>query len=309
MNYIQLKESDEIWKTLHEEIAFRAKPGTRVVAEDFVKVPFKDALSLVSSRQVYLKGGIAFVHKADLNSIAKSQFRAKLMSELSKAYKFLPTIMKDTRLSQLLVNLSNHNTIDFNLQEVQAPKDSDKIRLSDLDYYSRKSFPPCMKVLYTALKNQSHLKHFGRLQLGLFLKGMGLTMEEAMIFWKTEFCKKIDGDKFEKQYAYNVRHMFGQEGKRNDYRPWNCNKVLNQQNPAQGELHGCPFKTFGDDNLRNLLNGYGLTGSDIRIVMDKKKENLYQVACLRLYELSHKNAVAENVGNHPNSFFLSSLQY
>jgi hypothetical protein len=44
-------------------------------------------------------------------------------------------------------------------------------------------------------------------------------------------------------------------------------------------------------------------------VMDKKKENLYQVACLRLYELSHKNAIAENVGNHPNAFINSSLQY
>jgi DNA primase large subunit len=79
-----------------------------------------------------------------------------------------------------------------------------------------------MKVLYTALKNQHHLKHFGRLQLGLYLKGLGLTMDEAMKFWKDEFTKKIDGDKFEKNYSYNVRHMFGQEGKRNDYRAWNC---------------------------------------------------------------------------------------
>lgn len=75
------------------------------------------------------------------------------MSELTKAYKHLPTILKDPRLSQLLINLSNHNAIDFNLQDVTAPKDTDKIHLTDLDYYSRKSFPPCMKVLYTALKN------------------------------------------------------------------------------------------------------------------------------------------------------------
>jgi len=47
----------------------------------------------------------------------------------------------------------------------------------------------------------------------------------------------------------------------------------------------------------------------MRIVLDKKKENLYQVACLRLYELSHKGSVAENVGNHPNSYLNSSLQY
>jgi len=210
-------------------------------------------------------------------------------------------------LSQLLINLSNHNAIDFNLSEVEAPKDKDKIRLSDLDYYSRKSFPPCMKALFTVLKNQHHLKHFGRLQLGLFIKGMGFTMEEAMQFWKTEFTKKIDGDKFEKNYAYNIRHMFGQEGKRNDYRPWNCTKVIGQQAPGQGEFHGCPFKNFGDDNLRQLLSGYGLSGSDMRVVMEKKKENLYQVACLRLYEFTHKDAVAENVGNHPNAYINSSL--
>ena len=41
--------------------------------------------------------------------------------------------------------------------------------------------------------------------------------------------------------------------------------------------------------------------------LDKKKENLHQVACLRLFEFSHKNAVPENVGNHPNSFLLSSV--
>lgn len=132
------------------------------------------------------------------------------MGELTKAFKYLPTILKDARLSKLLINLSNHNSIDFNLESVAAPKDTDKIRLADLDFYSRKTFPPCMKAVFTALKNQHHLKHFGRLQLGLFLKGIGLTMDEAMLFWKTEFQKKgIDGEKFEKNYGYNIRHMYG----------------------------------------------------------------------------------------------------
>ena len=191
-------------------------------------MPFKDALSLVSSKQVFLRRGIAYVPIKELNVIAKAQFRAKLMGELIKAYKYLPTILRDPRLSQLLINLSNHNAIDFNLTEVSAPADSDKIRLQDLDYYSRKSFPPCMKGLFTVVRNQSHLKHFGRLQLGLFLKGVGLSMDEAMQFWKRELTKKMDSDKFEKNYAYNIRHMFGQEGKRNDYKPWNCTKVINQ---------------------------------------------------------------------------------
>ena len=142
------------------------------------------------------------------------------------------------------------------------------------------------------------------------MKGIGLTVDEAMQFWKQEFSKKgIDGDKFEKNYAYNIRHMFGQEGKRNDYKPWNCTKVIQQQAPGKGEYHGCPFKTFGDDNLRQLLSTYGLSSSDMNVVLDKKKDNLYQVACLRVFEMSHKGAVADNVGNHPNSFFNSSIEY
>ena len=63
----------------------------------------------------------------------------------------------------MLMSLSNHNAIDFNIFEPKAPADSEKIRLSDLDFYSRKSFPPCMKTLYMALSNQHHLKHYGRL--------------------------------------------------------------------------------------------------------------------------------------------------
>ena len=110
--------------------------------------------------------------------------------------------MKDERLQAMLLNLSNHSAIDFNLFEAKAPTDADKINLADLDFYSRKSFPPCMKSLFTALRNKHHLKHYGRLQLGLFLKSLGLTMDEAYSFWKQEFCKKMDTDKFENCLLY-----------------------------------------------------------------------------------------------------------
>ncbi len=41
-------------------------------------------------------------------------------------------------------------------------------------------------------------------------------MDESLKFWKQEFTKKsdIDTDKFEKTYAYNIRHSYGAEGKR-----------------------------------------------------------------------------------------------
>jgi len=45
------------------------------------------------------------------------------------------------------------------------------------------------------------------------------------------------------------------------------------------------------------------------VIIDKRRENLYQVACLRLFEGVHPNGVTDNVGNHPNAFFNSSVQY
>jgi len=48
----------------------------------------------------------------------------------------------------MLLNLSNHNAIEFNLYEPKAPTCEDKVSLKDLDFYSRTSFPPCMKALF-----------------------------------------------------------------------------------------------------------------------------------------------------------------
>ena len=58
-----------------------------------------------------------------------------------------------------------------------------------------------------------------------------------------------------------------------------------------------------------LLSSYGLNKSDMEVVVGKKRENLYQVACLRLFESTHKGSVADNVGNHPNAYLTSSRQY
>ena len=56
------------------------------------------------------------------------------------------------------------------------------------------------------------------------------------------------------------------------------------------------------------MGSYGLTKPDLAVVIEKKREHLYQVACLRLFEATHKNSIAENVGNHPNAYFTSSRQ-
>lgn len=52
-----------------------------------------------------------------------------------------------------------------------------------------------MRHLYTQLHKDHHLKYGGRLQFGLFLKGIGLSLEDALKFWKAEFAPKYDSEK------------------------------------------------------------------------------------------------------------------
>lgn len=162
IHYEALKESDHEWKSYKEQITFKTGSESDK-PEDYLRVPFKEALPLIAKRQVFLLKGIAFVPITQLQQIACNHFRFKLSLELTKASKNLPLILKDQRIQSMLLALSNHNAIDFNIYEVKAPSDGDKINLSELDYHARLSFPPCMKALHQVLKNQHHLKHYGRL--------------------------------------------------------------------------------------------------------------------------------------------------
>ena len=89
---------------------------------------------------------------------------------------------------------------------------------------AKQNFPLCMKSMQEVLEisylfihiylfhpqvlqTTHHIKYKSRLQYGLFLKGIGLTLEDALKFFRGEFTKKgdTDIDKFEKEYSYGIR--------------------------------------------------------------------------------------------------------
>lgn len=69
-----------------------------------------------------------------------------------------------------------------------------------------------MRNLHEVLRKNHHLKYNGRLQYGLFLKGIGLSLEDALRFWRDEFTKVMDVDKVclnnPKKYNYETKIMF-----------------------------------------------------------------------------------------------------
>lgn len=74
-------------------------------------------------------------------------------------------------------------------------------------------------------------------EFGLFLKGIGLSLDDALLYFRRIFSRK-SGVNFDKAYAYNIRHNYGKEGKRADYTPFSCAKIINGDAPTQGDHHG-----------------------------------------------------------------------
>jgi DNA primase large subunit len=51
-------------------------------------------------------------------------------------------------------------------------------------------FPLCMSVMYERLANEHHLKHWGLQQFTLFLKSIGLPLEQALLFFRQQFSPR-----------------------------------------------------------------------------------------------------------------------
>lgn len=86
--------------------------------------------------------------------------------------KSLPRLDEDSRLIPILSNLSQGFLAGVS-SEWSGASDAgagEGIKAEMVDELARKHFPMCMRNLHGALRRDRHLKHFGRLQYGLFLK-------------------------------------------------------------------------------------------------------------------------------------------
>ena len=56
---------------------------------------------------------------------------------------------------------------------------------------------------------------------------------------------------FDKKYSYGIRYNYGKEGKKTDYTPFGCMKIIMNNAPAAGDAHG---KSFACAVLKNFGN-------------------------------------------------------
>jgi DNA primase large subunit len=204
----------------------------------FYKVTFHIAFDLVAKRDVYLRHGHAYVAQSKVVRILVATFRTRL----SRGLAALPSGSNSWKSSDhpeahRVAPLLTHFHTSVAVQDGAANNDHEvngRISLmANTIPYLKSHMPLCMRQLQTGLKQEKHLKHWGRLQYGVLFQGAGLNMDEAMIFFQSLWLHDIG--RVSKKYAYHIRHMFGKEGKRADYTPYACTKIILGNAPS---VHG-----------------------------------------------------------------------
>ncbi|KAK4127988.1 DNA primase, large subunit [Parathielavia appendiculata] len=317
-------EKRELSPQLATTIGFGyGKRAQQVMDEEWCKVDWMRVPDLIEGRKVYVKAGKAYVPGREQQSMVLNAFTKRLEQALELTARALPRLDEDDRLTPILNHLSkNFIAPDSSYTGSGMAIESAEISARNIDNLSQ-HFPMCMNHLHRSLRRDAHLKHFGRLQYTLFLKGIGLNLEEALVFWRSSF-NKITDDTFNKEYRYNVRHSYGDVGgdsnrRSGGYSPYSCQKILTEHAPGPGEAHGCPYRHFSLENLTTLLRASGVTD---RAVLQGVKEDTesqkFHMACNRVFEHLHKTELkrAKDEGVmtaaqletivHPNEYFKRS---
>lgn len=154
----------------------------KIETNDFYRVHFTEVPDLVRTRRCFLKNGSAYVIMADFSNIVAGLHEACIEKGLAAAARLLPDIESDDRIVDLLKGL---HTSYVGKDYTVGSKDS--VPIECIDQLSKKSFPLCMRQCHETLRAKHHLKHFGRLQYGLFLKAIGVTLEDSMRFDPTQY--------------------------------------------------------------------------------------------------------------------------
>ncbi|KAH9708129.1 DNA primase large subunit [Citrus sinensis] len=271
----------------------------------FYKVPFEEVPELVAGRRVYIHKGHAYVAMHQVVSLVVTQFRSNLSKALILTNrKWTSTIREQERdrLTPIVEALS----MSYLGPDYSQPKEFGEISIKDLDQLARSSFPLCMRHLFDKYVFRRLFTFLLSLTLcvSLYAKGVGLRMEDALAFWKAEFSQKVGAERFDKEYAYSIRHNYGKEGKRT---------IRSETNGVHVTSYGLytlflskdHFLDSCEENLSAALGRMGVGSRAMEDVLDKVRNRHYQLACTLTFEAVHGSSCDAGI-NHPNQYFSDS---
>lgn len=259
------KQIEEYYKKVG--FTLRKDPSTK----KFI-IPFEDAPFLLESHQTTIQQGMVLVEDKRLSSVARSLFSQNLEHEMKELEQQLPAIYERENRLEILVKELLRN--DVGQPEFHGVTDFGKVLTSkDVDDLAFKHFPLCMYQMHGFLNKQHKLYHHGRLEFGLFLKGIGLSLKESKSYFNSKYSKSSENASKLNEYNYLIEHMYGQKGSKKNYSPFGCSKLMKSE-VSNDQSNGCPYKSKRGNIpfLKKLLERKGLTSDQAKDVALKNKE-------------------------------------
>ncbi|CAM1322077.1 Uncharacterised protein g7986 [Pycnogonum litorale] len=260
-----------------------------------IRVRYEYVLELVSRRDVLLEDGVATVTPCKHNILLTELFKSTLIqgfvrSRNSDSFKLMK---EDERLLAILSSIKTE--FDDRVVGEHSKQNPNQIGVDDVEDET-KYFPPCMKHLHSVLQNSHQLRHHSRIQYTLFLKDIGLSVTSALKFWRQEYSRPCNGgnDRWKsrrKRYEYGIRHLYGLEGSKRNYRG-HCCRALQSDYSSGVDDGGCPFAKFEKNYLKQYLLDDGLPDSIVDAQIELSENGRWNDACSLYFEtkLKPKNA-------------------
>ena len=230
--------------------------NSKVIALDF-----RYATTLVKNRKSILYNGWIIDTVEKLTTTIKNRFEELLENKLRSdeervKYQAGGEIKRLQEMINQKLQKLVQNRLEYKFENI-------KLEGSFQNHYQK--FPPCIQDLMNAVDTVGYIGHWERFQLGIFLKQMGMPVDEQLEFWYNKAVDNINlsFDEFKKKAGYVIRHIYGMEGGKVDYDMPNCSTIQNKMY--------CTFRHKDIEFITSKLNS---------IVKDVKEEDKSKVTSI-----------------------------
>ncbi|XP_071564566.1 uncharacterized protein [Temnothorax nylanderi] len=292
----------ELCKFYSQPLVFKHLVSNCHDCNDFqYKVRFEIVPDLVKERELVLNNGNIITYCSNWKKVLQSLFSNYVTSEMS----IMKRQAQHTVKYDLRFHILNKKIQSYLFEEGIA---HGKVTVNNIETEAQK-FPLCMQHLHSLLRSRHRLSHYARLYYSLFLKEIGMTLEDSIVFWRQEYskphtCTSVCSHNWqsnEKKFIYSIRHMYGLEGSRRNYKTPDCNLICTGISGATYE-GGCPFKDFDMSALRNLLRA-SLTEGEIEKFVNNISIKDPEVLCTAFLKLVRKDDVNDVTIKSPVQYY------
>ena len=194
----------------------------------FPTVPWTVVSPLVKIRSVQLLGGEAKVECHHACHLLCCPFKTLHNISYTQLHRVFGDLKDEERTADVMRNiykLYKNNLVGNILTPIN-------IKYTEIEKKVQ-YFPLCMLKLHNNLKMNNRLNHMERYTYSLYLKDIGLSLEENLVFWESFYTKphsstggcQHDWGKSKRRYTYSIRHMYGLEGHRVNRASHSCSAL------------------------------------------------------------------------------------